>query len=446
MKEKTQEKLTKDQIHAVALLSTGSLLEYFDRMLYVHAAIVLNDLFFPKADPLVRTFIPAFAFCSTYFLTPLGALFFGYIGDAFGRKATIVISSLIMAGCCITVTFLPTYQQIGISATVILTLCRMIQGMSGLSEITGVEIYLAESIKPPAQYPIVALVRVVQKLGSVLALCVAGFFINTKFLPQAIAKDGWRMAFLVGALIGVVGGMARRSLKEASEFADRQKFLKEQFKRADIKWSKSNPSINPKIPLSTSIAYSFAHCASPVSFYFVFLHCPEILKNTFHMTTAQIITNNLIPATLDTIASLIVALLSYKIAPLKIVRVKTTLCLVLIIFFPIAMKIWHSANTVICFQCLLAIFRFTCAPAAPVLFKYFPVLKRFRYASMLRAFASTMAYVITSFGLTIITKQFGNNGVLLVLLPIGACFAWSIVHFEKKASEVNSQRAHSEIR
>jgi hypothetical protein len=65
---------------------------------------------------------------------------------------------------------------------------------------------------------------------------------------------------------------------------------------------------------------------------------------------------------------------------------------------------------------------------------------------MLRAFASTMAYVITSFGLTIITKQFGNNGVLLVLLPIGACFAWSIVHFEKKASEVNSQRAHSEIR
>ncbi len=439
LQERTQTKLTKDQIQAVALLSIGSLLEHFDRMLYVHASVVLNDLFFPQTDPLVKEFIPAFAFCSSYFLTPLGALLFGYIGDIFGRKAIIVTSSLLMAGCCIIVAFLPTYEQIGITATLIFTLCRMIQGTSGISEITGVEIYLTESIKPPAQYPIVAFVGVFQSLGSLAALCIASFFINTKILPEPLAKDGWRIAFLIGTLIGVIGGMARRSLKEASEFADRQKFLKEKFKKAKIEWSASNPSINPKIPLSTSIAYFFIYCSRPLSFYFVFLHCSEILKNTFHMSAAQIITNNIWPAILYTIGSLIVAFLSYKIAPLKIVKVKITLFFLLVMLFPIVIKIWHSPSAVLFFQCLLVVFRFEYIPAAPIFLKYFPVLKRFRYASLIRTLATTLTYLITSFSLVIITKHFGHTGILLVLLPIGACFAWAVRYFEKQQESQKAQ-------
>ncbi len=420
--KKNQNKLTKEQLSTVTLLSVGSLLEHFDRMLYIHIGVVLNELFFPQTDPLVKAFIPAFAFCSSYFLTPLGALFFGYIGDAFGRKSTIVISSLLMAICCLTVAFLPTYKQIGITATVVLTFCRMIQGMSGISEITGVEIYLTESVKPPVQYTIVALIPMFQRFGSILALSIASLFINTRILPEALIKDGWRIAFLIGALIGAVGGIARSSLKEASEFADGQRLLKKQYKEI--------PHIS--VSLSTSIAYFFIYCSRPLCFYFIFVHCSGILKNTFHMSTAQVISNNLLPTTLNTLSSLLTALLSYTTPPLKIVKIRATVFLLLVVLFPIVVKIWHSPNTVLLIQCLLAIFRFEYIPGVPIFLKYFPMLKRFRYASVLRTLAETLTYVITSFSLVIFTRQFGNNGILLILLPIGACFAWSLRHFEKK--------------
>ncbi|OYZ36061.1 MAG: MFS transporter, partial [Alphaproteobacteria bacterium 16-39-46] len=73
--------LNRTQKEAVGLLQVGTFLEYFDLMLYVHMAVLLNDLFFPKTDPKTAALLTAFAFCSTYLLRPFGALFFGYIGD-----------------------------------------------------------------------------------------------------------------------------------------------------------------------------------------------------------------------------------------------------------------------------------------------------------------------------------------------------------------------------
>ena len=90
--------LTRQQKEAVSLLSIGSFLEYFDLMLYVHMTVLLNDLFFPTAtNPLVKSFVTAFSWSSAYLLRPVGALFFGQIGDIFGRKITIVITTSTMA-------------------------------------------------------------------------------------------------------------------------------------------------------------------------------------------------------------------------------------------------------------------------------------------------------------------------------------------------------------
>ena len=92
-----QKRLTREQKEVVGLLSIGTFLEYFDLMLYVHMAVLLNELFFPKTDPFTASLLSAFAFCSTYILRPFGALLLGYIGDNIGRKATIIISTGIMA-------------------------------------------------------------------------------------------------------------------------------------------------------------------------------------------------------------------------------------------------------------------------------------------------------------------------------------------------------------
>lgn len=102
--------LKRDQKEAIGLLQIRTFLEYFDLMLYVHMAILLNELFFPKTDPHTAALLSAFAFCSTYVLRPIGALIFGYLGDNFGRKATVIITTTMMSVSCIIMATLPTYE------------------------------------------------------------------------------------------------------------------------------------------------------------------------------------------------------------------------------------------------------------------------------------------------------------------------------------------------
>lgn len=192
-------KLTREQKEAVGLLSIGTFLEYFDLMLYVHMAVLLNELFFPKTDPFTSSLLSAFAFCSTYLLRPFGALIFGYIGDHIGRKATVIITTLLMAFSCFTMAILPTYAQIGITAAWLVTICRIIQGLSSMGEFIGAQLYLTEIIKPPIQYPIVSLTSVFSILGGTAALAVSS--ITTL---NGLDFINWRTAFWFGVVVALV--------------------------------------------------------------------------------------------------------------------------------------------------------------------------------------------------------------------------------------------------
>ncbi len=210
--------MTREQKEAVGLLSIGTFLEYFDLMLYVHMAVLLNELFFPKTDPFTASLLAAFAFCSTYILRPFGALLFGYIGDNIGRKHTVIITTFMMATSCTVMAVLPTYAQIGITASWLVTICRVIQGMSSMGEIIGAQIYLTETIKRPIQYPIVALLSLLAALGGVAALGIASLV--------TIYHTNWRYAFWFGALVAVIGTVARTSLRETPDFVNVKTRLK----------------------------------------------------------------------------------------------------------------------------------------------------------------------------------------------------------------------------
>jgi MHS family proline/betaine transporter-like MFS transporter len=150
-----QTSLTREQKEAVGLLSIGTFLEFFDLMLYVHMAVLLNELFFPKTDAHSAQLLSAFAFCTTFVFRPFGALIFGYIGDNLGRKFVVVISTFMMAISCIAIANAPTYAEIGIAASWIITICRIVQSTASMGEIIGGELYLTETIKSPKQYSIV---------------------------------------------------------------------------------------------------------------------------------------------------------------------------------------------------------------------------------------------------------------------------------------------------
>ena len=103
--------LKREQKEAIGLLQIGTLLEYFDLMLYVHMAVLLNELFFPKTEPHTAALLTALTFCSTFVLRPFGALICGHIGDTFGRKPTVVITTSMMAMFCVLMANLPTSKK-----------------------------------------------------------------------------------------------------------------------------------------------------------------------------------------------------------------------------------------------------------------------------------------------------------------------------------------------
>ncbi|MCC8372165.1 MAG: MFS transporter [Rickettsia endosymbiont of Pseudomimeciton antennatum] len=422
--------LTREQKEAVGLLSIGTFLEYFDLMLYVHMAVLLNELFFPKTDPHTTAIYSATAFCSTFFFRPFGALIFGWLGDNIGRKSTVIITTFMMSLSCIIMAVIPTYAEKGIIATVLVTFCRVIQGMASMGEAIGAELYLTETTSPPIQYPAVASVSAFIALGMMTAV---GF-------ASLITSNGinWRYAFFIGAIVAVIGIAARTSLRETPEFADAKRRIKLALEKAS-----QNPAIiensiiwKEKANKKTAISLFLIQCSWPACFYFAYFYCGNILTNTFGYSSTQVINHNFILSIVQLISVLWLMYLSYHIHPLKIVKTKLVIFSLLTLICPYLLNNIGNTHNLLIFQSIFIILISCSVPAVPIFFKHFPVFKRFTYTSVSYALSRAFIYVVTSFGFVYITKYFGHWGVLTILLPINIGFAFGLHHFEKLEKEV----------
>ena len=416
--EKIQTSLTREQKEAVGLLSIGTFLEYFDLMLFVHMAVILNELFFPKHDPYVSSLLASFAFFTTYLMRPFGALLFGYIGDNIGRKYTVIITTFLMALSSLTMFFLPTYAQIGITASWLVTICRMVQGMSSMGEIIGAVLYLTESIKEPQNYVPVALIRVLPALSTFTALGVGAMSIKYGL--------NWRIAFLVGALVALVGSVARSALRETPDFVDAKKRLVTE--KTTIKY--------PKIDRKLAFSYFFLECTWPLWVYVVYIYCANVLKNDFNYSTSKIIEHNLQISLAGLLSCLIIIYFVKKIHPIQIMKF---IIGIFIIFFPPIIYLLANNYTImniLILQYFMIIFHPTTVPGDPIILKHFPVLKRFFATSMLYAISRIVIYFITSFGTLYCTLWFGVYGLLIIITPIVIAYLYGLntfVQLEKEA-------------
>ncbi len=431
MQGATQTKLTKEQKQAVGLLSIGTFLEYFDLMLYVHMALLLNELFFPKYDPFTASLLSAFSFCSVFVLRPFGAIIFGYIGDNIGRKATVVLTTFLMAISCITMATLPTYEQIGISAAWLVTICRMLQGLSSMGEIVGAEIYLTELVKPPKQYPVVMLIAIASMLGGTAALGVA--FVTTSY------QFNWRIAFWIGAGIAIVGGVARTALKETTDFADAKRRLKTFLAKSSTQDSNLNdPILHERVSKHTILAFFFIQCGWPTCFYFTYVFCGNLLKNSFAFTAEQVIQQNFLVSITGLLGYVMLMYLSYRIHPLKILKFKVMVFIPVALFLPYIFNNLTDSNSLFLVQVFFILFVLSTNPATPIFYSYFPIFKRFSCAGFTYAFSRIFMHVTTSFGLIFTQKYLGNWGLLLILLPISIGYGCGILYFVKKEKEAGN--------
>ncbi len=436
--QKTFLSLKKEQKEAIGLLSIGTFLEYFDLMLYVHMAVLLNELFFPKADSHVAALYSAAAFCSTYLLRPFGALIFGWMGDNIGRKTTVILTTTMMSISCVVMATLPTYEQIGITAAWAMTICRIVQGMSSMGEVIGAELYVTEITQPPVQYPAVALITIFSSLGGFAALAIATFATTTDF--------NWRSAFWIGAIIAVVGAIARTRLKETTEFANAKLQLKHNLESAlekvNIQEQKleNHPTWQEKVNQRSSVALFTIQCAWPVCFYITYFHCGNILKHSFNYNAEQIIHQNFIVSIFQVLGFVIWTYLSCYVYPLTLLKIKAVIFAVIIMAFPYLVSNIESSFDLLMIQIAIIIFSLSYSSAMPIFYKHFPIFKRFTYASFTYALSRTFIYLITSFGLVYLTEYFGNLGILIIVIPIVIGFTFGILHFEKLENNVDNIR------
>jgi len=421
--------LNREQKEALGLLQIGTFLEYFDLMLYIHMAVLLNDLFFPQTDPHTTSLLAALAFCSTYIMRPVGALIFGWVGDYIGRKSTIIITTVMMSISCIVMANMPTYVQIGITSAWIVTFCRIAQGMSSMGEIIGAQIYIAESIPRPVSYPAVAFINVSASLGALVAVGIAAL-VTSFFLS-------WRFAFWIGAGIAVIGAVARTRLRETPEFLE--------MKRQELKMSlaESNKTLSKKdrqppklswrerFKFKNLRSFFLIYCGWPLTFYLAFIYFSPMLKEDFGYTSEKVIMHNFFLSVVLLIAEFCFAALCMRIHPIKIVKVKSMLALVLMVLLPFLINIIESPTHLFLIQSCLLILSLTAMPAVSILMYHLPISQRFTLASSLYAVAYALMYVITSFGLAYLGNYFGAFGLWFITLPVALAYVYGVGYFER---------------
>lgn len=193
----------------VGSASVGNILEYYDFILFVYLAPHISPLFFPPGDKLTAIIAGLGIFAIGYFMRPLGAILFGYIGDTYGRKQALTISIILMAIPTVLIGFLPTYQSIGIFSPILLTMCRLLQGLCVGGEMNGAGIFAVENVSRNRRIFAGSVISSSTVVGAFLGSMVAGFVLSP-FMPSW----AWRGAFIMGALIAIYGLYIRLKIKE----------------------------------------------------------------------------------------------------------------------------------------------------------------------------------------------------------------------------------------
>lgn len=424
--------LSREQKESIALLQIGTFLEYFDLMLYIHMVVLLNELFFPKTDPHTASLLAAFTFCITFIFRPLGALIFGWIGDNIGRKTTIIITTIMMSISCIVMANLPTYAQIGISAAWIMTICRIVQGMSSIGEIYGGQIYLAESIRRPTAYPAVAFLVVAAEVGGMVALGIAT-------LATSYALN-WRVAFWIGAGIAIVGSVARTRLRETPDFLE---FKNQQMKEVVTELNREErskkltkvpqeirPTWKQQVKFKTLLSFFFILCGYPLIFYLSFMYFNPILRDNFGYSSADIIWHNFFLAIVGAISYIVWVILSTRIHPIKIIKIRGLLFLCFMIVLPFLINTTPNLGCIFFIQALALMLPLDGTPAEAIFIYHLPIYRRFTYATFINTLARALMYIIISFGLIYLGRYFGAFGLWFITLPIAVAFLYGVFHFE----------------
>jgi MFS family permease len=198
----------------------GSALEYYDFFIYASAAaLVFPQIFFPSGNPQVAIVASLATYGVGYVARPIGAFFLGHWGDTHGRKTVLILCMFLMGFSTMAVAFLPTYQQVGMLAPVLLVILRLIQGFAVAGEISGASSMILEHAPFGRRGYYASFTLQGVQAGQILAAAV--FLPLAHYLPtEAFNTWGWRVPFFLSFVVIIAGYIIRREVEETPAFAE----------------------------------------------------------------------------------------------------------------------------------------------------------------------------------------------------------------------------------
>jgi len=197
--------------------SAGTAFEWYDFFIFGSLAPVISKVFFAGLDATQGLIAALALFAAGFAFRPLGALIFGVVGDRLGRKGAFLVTVSLMGGSTFLIGLLPTYAQAGSTAAVMLIILRILQGIALGGEYGGAAIYVAEHARPDKRGSATGWIQSSASFGLLAALLV--IYVSRKVLGEDLFTDwGWRIPFLVSAVLLAISLWMRVKLSESPEF------------------------------------------------------------------------------------------------------------------------------------------------------------------------------------------------------------------------------------
>ena len=211
------------RLKAIFIGSVGNLVEWYDFYAYAAFALYFAGSFFPGSDPVVQQLNAALLFALGFIVRPIGGWLFGHLADNYGRRNSLMLSVLLMCFGSLMIAVTPTYASIGIAAPVLLGLARTVQGLSLGGEYGASATYLSE-VADEKHRGFYSSFQYVTLIGGQLCAILVLLLLQQVFLtPEQLRAWGWRIPFVIGALLAITALAMRRNLHETEDFVAAKK-------------------------------------------------------------------------------------------------------------------------------------------------------------------------------------------------------------------------------
>lgn len=204
---------------------TGGIVEWFDYLLYAFFAPVFASQFFPSADKGTALLLSFLIFSGGFLVRPIGGAMIGYVADHLGRRKALLLTISLMTFSTLGMAFLPTYATIGILSPIFLTIIRLSQGLAVSGELNTAASYLAEQAPKNKKCFYTSFTSASASFGVCLGALVA-YLAHNYLSSSDLYAWGWRLPFLLAALLGLFSGALRYFSDESDEYKTLSKKVK----------------------------------------------------------------------------------------------------------------------------------------------------------------------------------------------------------------------------